>query len=249
MPGIDVRSVEGGVAVVTINRPEKANALDSEMHYRLTTVWRELQYTGDVGAIVLTGSGRTFCGGGDRGKWTDLANDRRYRRGRLAEARELIRNMLNCELPIVAAVNGPAMGVGCSLVLACDLVLMAEDAYLADPHVSAGVVAGDGGAALLPELFPLPLARRLLYTASRLDAREAKDVHFASEVVPAGELLDRSIEVAREMAQMPWEALRDTKRVVNQALLHRVGMALELGSTAEGSSFDSPDFGPGRVKE
>jgi enoyl-CoA hydratase/carnithine racemase len=249
MPGIDLRSVAGGVAVITIDRPEKANALDSEMHYRLTTVWRELQYRDDVGAIVLTGRGRNFCGGGDRSKWADLANDRRYRRGRMAEARELIRNMLYCELPIVAAVNGPAMGVGCSMVLACDLVLMAEDAYLADPHVSAGIVAGDGGAALLPELLPLPLARRLLYTASRLGAREAQEVHFASEVVPADRLLDRSIEVAREMAAMPWEAMRDTKRVVNLALMQRAGMALEIGSTAEGASLDSPDFAPGQVSE
>jgi enoyl-CoA hydratase len=249
MSGVDVRSADGGVALVTINRPGKANALDAEMHYRLTTVWRELQRTEGVGAVVLTGSGAAFCAGGDQGKWTDLAQDRRYRRNRLGEAREIIRNMLYCELPIVAAVNGPALGVGCSLVLACDIVLMAEAAYLADPHVSAGIVAGDGGAALLPELLPLPLARRLLFTRSRLDAREAHDVHFASEIVPPAELLDRALEVAREMAQMPWEALRDTKRVVNLALMQRVGLALEVGSTAEGASFDTPEFQAGKGRK
>jgi enoyl-CoA hydratase/carnithine racemase len=248
MSGVDVRSLEGGVAVVTINRPDKANALDAEMHYRLTTVWRELQRTEGVGAIVLTGSGNTFCAGGDQGKWTDLAQDRRYRRNRLSEARELIRNMLYCELPIVAAVNGPALGVGCSMVLACDVVLMADTAHLADPHVAAGIVAGDGGAALLPELLPLPLARRLLFTRSRLDAREAHDVHFAYEVVPPADLVGRSLEVAREIAKMPWEALRDTKRVVNFALLQRVGLALEIGSTAEGASFDTPEFQAGKER-
>jgi enoyl-CoA hydratase len=248
MSGVDVRSLEGGVAVVTLDRPEKANALDAEMHYRLTTVWRELQRSEEVGAIVLTGRGNTFCAGGDQGKWTDLAHDRRYRRNRLAEAREIVRNMLYCELPVVAAVNGPALGVGCTMVLACDVVLMADTAHLADPHVAAGIVAGDGGAALLPELLPLPLARRLLFTRSRLDAREAHDVHFAYEVVPPADLMDRSLEVAREIAEMPWEALRDTKRVVNFALLQRVGLALEIGSTAEGASFDTPEFQAGKEK-
>jgi len=245
--GIDVSDAGGGVVVITIDRPDKANALDGEMHQRLATIWRDLQRDDQYGAVVLTGRGRTFCGGGDQDKWGALAHDRRYRRRRLTETRELIRDMLHCELPVVAAVNGPAVGVGCSIVLACDVVLMTDGAYLADPHVVAGIVAGDGGAALLPELLPLPLARRLLFTDSRLTSQEALDVHFAIEVVPAESLLSRATDVARHIATLPWEAVRDTKRAVNLALLQRIGLALEVGSTAEGSSFDTPEFRSGRL--
>jgi enoyl-CoA hydratase/carnithine racemase len=240
--GIDISLTGSGVTVVTIDRPEKANALDGEMHRVLTTVWKDLEHDDETGAIVLTGRGTTFCGGGDREKWAALAEDRRYRRRRLAEARDLILNMLRCELPIVAAVNGPAVGVGCSLVLACDIVLMARDAYLADPHVAAGIVAGDGGAALLPEMIPLPLARQLLFTGARLDAMTARQVFLASEVVDEDVLLPRAIQVAATLAGMPGEALRDTKRAVNLALLQRIAPALEFGSVAEGASFDAPDF-------
>jgi enoyl-CoA hydratase len=244
--GVSVE-IDDGVAVVTIDRPAKANALDADMHLALTTVWRTLEHGDNAAAVVLTGRGATFCAGGDRDKWPDLANDRRYRRRRLAEARELILNMLRCELPIIAAVNGPAVGVGCSMVLACDLVVMAENAYISDPHVNAGIVAGDGGAALAPEVLPLPLARQLLFTGAKLDAATARAVHFAADVVPADEVVARAVALARRLAGQPWEALRDTKRSINLALLQRIGPALDLSSTAEGSSFDTPEFRTGKV--
>jgi enoyl-CoA hydratase len=239
--------VADGVAVVTINRPSKANTLDGPLHDALTYVWGKLETDPSVGAAVLTGSGSTFCGGGDRDKWEALANDRRYRRRRLADARALILNMLRCEVPIVAAVNGPAVGVGCSMVAASDIVMMAPNAYLADPHVAAGIVAGDGGAALLPEVLPLPLARKLLYTGARLDAETAHAVHLAAEIVPEDQLLSAAVHLAQRLARMPWEALRDTKRTANLALLQRVGPALDFGSAAEGASFDTPEFGAGRT--
>jgi enoyl-CoA hydratase len=240
-------SVDAGIAIVTINRPSKANTLDGETHLALTKIWLELEDRDDVAAVVLTGAGSTFCGGGDRTKWPDLATDRRYRRRRMSEARQLIQNMLACQLPIVVAVNGPALGVGCSIVLAGDLVVMAEDAYLADPHVSAGIVAGDGGAALAPEVLPLPLARRLLFLGERLSAATAREVHFAVDVVPREAVVGRAVELAALLVAQPWEALRDTKRAVNLGLIQRITPTLEFGSTAEAASFDTPEFRTGRV--
>jgi enoyl-CoA hydratase len=243
--GIDVSFPGKGVAVVTINRPDKANALTGPMHYRLTHVWPELENNDEVGAIVLTAAGDAFCGGGDREKWDALANDRRYRRRRMIEARQLILNMLRCELPIIAAVNGAAVGVGCSIVMACDVVLMAPDAYLSDPHVMAGIVAGDGGAALMPELLPLPLARKMLFTGARLDAQTALEVHFATEIVAREHITDHAIALATRVATLPWEAVRDTKRTVNMGLLGKVSAAFEFGAAAESSSFDTDQFRDG----
>ncbi len=239
--GVDV-DIAGGIATVTINRPDKANALDGPMHHALTTIWQELESDEHVGAAVITGAGSTFCAGGDRSKWPALAEDRRYRRRRMIEARQLVLNLLRCTLPVVAAVNGPAVGVGCTIVAACDIVLMSTDAYLADPHVMAGIVAGDGAAALLPEVLPLALARQLLFTGARLDAPTALSVHFAAEVVAPADLLERATTVAARLATIPWEALRDTKRTINLAVLQRVLPSLELGSTAEAASFDTPEF-------
>lgn len=230
------------VAVVTIDRADKANAVDSDMHRRLAHLWRELEDAAEVGAVVLTGRGTVFCAGGDSDKWDSMVEDRRYRRRRLIEAREIIRNMLLCELPVVAAVNGPAVGLGCSLVAACDLVYMAEGAYLRDPHVMAGIVAGDGGAALLPELLPVPVARAMLYEGMRLDAATAERVMFAREVLPADALVARAVEVAANLAAQPWEALRDTKRSVNMGLLQRIGPVLEMGAGLESTSFDTPEL-------
>jgi enoyl-CoA hydratase len=240
---IDVAAVGGGVTLLTINRPYKANALDAAMHLKLTTVWQELQDDDTVGAVVITGSGTTFCGGGDRDAWDKLRNDRAYRRRRMTEARNLLLNMLRCELPVVAAINGPAIGVGCTIALATDVLIMTPTSYLADPHVSSGIVAGDGGALLLPLLVGLPLARQVLYMGRRIDADTAQRVDLASDVVPAESLLPRALEIAEKLAAQPPEALRDTKRAVNLHILAQGLVHLEFGSMGESASFDTDAFG------
>ena len=240
---IDVAAVGGGVTLLTINRPDKANALDAAMHLKLTTVWQELADDETVRAVVITGAGTTFCGGGDRGGWDQLRNDRAYRRRRMAEARNLLLNMLRCELPLVAAVNGPAVGVGCTIALAADVLVMSPTSYLADPHVSSGIVAGDGGALLLPLLVGLPLARQVLYMGRRIDAETAQRVDLASDIVSEESLLPRALEIAATLAAQPPEALRDTKRAVNLHILQQGLVHLEFGSMAESGSFDTDAFG------
>ena len=121
--GVDV-DIAGGIATVTINRPDKANALDGPMHHTLTTVWQELESDEHVGAAVITGAGSTFCAGGDRSKWPALAEDRRYRRRRMIGGPPARPQLASLHAPVVAAVNGPAVGVGCTIVAACDIVLI-----------------------------------------------------------------------------------------------------------------------------
>lgn len=238
--GIDVG--DDGVAQVSIERSAKANTIDRAMHTRLTTLWTELSGVPNVGAIVLTGSGSVFCGGGDRDGWSSLVEDRAWRHQKMWEARAILYDMLRCPVPIVAAVNGPAIGLGLSLALCCDSMVMAEDAFLLDPHVPTGLVAGDGGAALLPALLPVPLARKMLFTGYRLSAVEAHRAFLATDVVPADRVPAAARSLAVTLASQPKQAVRDTKRAINMTLLDAVSSALEFSSACEEMSFDAPEY-------
>jgi enoyl-CoA hydratase len=241
-PGIIIEAEPDGVLVIRLDRPDRANAVDKAMHTRLCTVWADIAALDSVRAVILTGTGDVFCGGGDRDGWPELMENRRWRGQKMAEARQIVLEMLRFPVPLIAAVNGPAVGLGCSLAIACDVMLMAEDAYLSDPHVRRGLVAGDGGAALLPELLPLPVARWMLLTGARLSAEKARELWLASEVVTRTMLCERARVVARECASQPREALAGTKRAVNLGLLTRVSANLDFASQAEEQSFDSDEF-------
>lgn len=241
-PGLGVDLGDDGVAQVSIERRSKANTIDKAMHTRLTTLWTELSAVPTVGAIVLTGSGSVFCGGGDRDGWASLIEDRTWRHQKMWEARAILYDMLRCPVPIVAAVNGPAIGLGLSLALCCDYMVMADGAYLLDPHVPTGLVAGDGGAALLPALLPLPLARKMLFAGYRLSAVEAHRAFLAGDVVPADEVPGVARSLAATLASQPKQAVHDTKRAINMTLLDAITSAIELSSACEEMSFDTPEY-------
>lgn len=240
--GLEIEVGDDGVAQVCIERPSKANTIDKAMHTRLTTLWTEVSAVPTVGAIMLTGSGSVFCGGGDRDGWASLVEDRAWRHQKMWEARAILYDMLRCPVPIVAAVNGPAIGLGLSLALCCDSMVMAEDAYLLDPHVPTGLVAGDGGAALLPALLPVPLARKMIFAGYRLTAAEAHRAFLAADVVPAEKVPGVARSLAVMLASQPKQALRDTKRAINMTLLDAVSSAIEFSSACEEMSFDAPEY-------
>ena len=136
----------GPVRIVTMNRPEAMNAVTAKLHDGLARIWAHLAEDSDARAIVLTGAGRAFSAGGDMELFKEIQTDVEKRAALIDQARTLFLSFLDCPLPVVAAVNGPAVGLGCTLGVLCDLVYMAESAYLSDPHVSVGLTAGDGGA-------------------------------------------------------------------------------------------------------
>ncbi len=143
---------EGAVRLVTIDRPHALNAVDAPLHRALAHVWRRLAEDRDARVVILTGRGRTFCAGGDLEWISSFLDDPAARDESLREGAEIIDEMLRFPLPVVAAVNGAAVGLGCSITALCDVVLVSESAHLADPHVAVGLVAGDGGAAFWPLL-------------------------------------------------------------------------------------------------
>lgn len=240
-PEIEVTG-DGPVRVVTLNRPDQLNATDHALHAGLAALFPQLDADDTARAVVLTGAGRAFSAGGDFAYLEALATDAVLREETLADARRIVTGMVQCRLPIVAAVNGPAVGLGCSLAALSDVVFIAESAYLADPHVLVGLVAADGGPVIWPLLTSLHLAKEYALTGERISARRAAEIGLANHVCPDDELLASAMACAHKMAAMPRRALQDTKRVLNMHLERAVATTLDFAIAAEDRSFLSPEL-------
>ena len=164
---------------------------------------------------MVTGEGRAFSAGGDFDLLDRMANDRALRHSVIAEGRELVMNMLRCRIPVVAAVNGPAVGLGCSVIALSDVVYMAESAYLSDPHVTVGLVAADGGPLTWPLHTSLLLAKEYAFTGDRISAARAAEIGLANHVCPDADVLTAAIAAAHKIAKLPRQAVEATKRVLN----------------------------------
>ena len=233
---------EDGIAVVTLNRPAALNATDDELHGAIASVWVDLAQLAGLRAVVLTGAGSAFCAGGDLALLEQMVDDRALRRKSMDEAALLVRSVVAFPYPIVAAVNGAAVGLGCSLASLADLVVMEEHAYLADPHVALGLVAGDGVALTWPLTMGLQRAKEWLLLGGRMSARQALEYGLANQVVPAGRSVDEACQLAHRLAALPPQALRETRRLLDQPLARRVEEALDDALAAETRSFDEPAF-------
>lgn len=236
-----VVTAEGPIRLVELNRPDRLNSTSEALHTALAGVWDAIAADQDARVAVLTGRGRAFSAGGNFEVMTRVQRDAAFRDQNVVEARRIITGMLRCPVPIIAAVNGPAVGLGCSLALLSDLVLIAEDAHVADPHLQVGLVAGDGGALVLPLLVGLARAKELLFLGSRVGAEEAVRLGIANRVVPKDKLLDEAMDLARRLAALPAQALRDTKRAVNLHLEAAMATAGEAALLAERESMHSPE--------
>ena len=241
-------TVDGPVRIVTLNRPDDLNAANEAMHAALATVWGRLAADPGARAAVLTGAGRAFSAGGDFQWMTRIQRDLAYRQRIVDEARQILGEMLRFPLPIVAAVNGPAVGLGCSLALSCDLVLISDEAHLADPHVAVGLVAGDGGAALWPFVTSLLRAKEYLFTGDRIGAELAVALGLANRVVPHAGLLAEATKLAHRLAALPPRALQDTKRALNAHLAQAMAGPMEIALAAELHSMGSEEHAS-RVRE
>jgi enoyl-CoA hydratase len=233
---------DGAVAVVTLNRPASYNASNAELHARLATIWTDLAAMADLRAVVVTGAGDAFSAGGDLELLQTMVDDIDVRAATMAEGGVITRAIVEFPLPIISAVNGPAVGLGCSLTGLSDLVVMAQDAYLSDPHVSLGLVAGDGAVFTWPALIGLQRAKEWVLLGGRISADEAYRIGLANRVVPAGEALPRALELAHQIAKLPPQAVRETLAGFNRSLRSRLGEELEEILAAESRSFDEPAF-------
>jgi len=231
----------GAVRVVTLNRPEALNATNEPLHVALQSVWRHLADDEDARAVVLTGAGRAFSAGGDFQHFVELWDDRPRRRREIEGARRLLTEMVDFPLPIVAAVNGPAVGLGCNLAVLSDIVLIAESAYMADPHVSVGLTAADGGAPTWPLLMSILRAKEYLLTSEPIPADQAVALGLANRVVPDADLLDQAMTVAQRIAKLPPQAVQSTKRALNMHIKRAVAGVLEYALSEEFDSFETAE--------
>lgn len=231
----------GPIRIVRLNRPEQLNATSPELHRRLAEIWPELASDSDARAVVLTGAGRAFSGGGDLQLIEDMGADPMLRRAVLQEARRIVQGMVDFPLPVVAAVNGPAVGLGCSLVTLSDVVFIDERAFLADPHVSVGLVAGDGGAVTFPLVMGLLKAKEYLFTGDRIPAEEAVRLGLANRLCDEGKALEEALAYAERLARQPRRGLEGTKKALNAHLSGAVASILDLALSEESASFDCPE--------
>jgi enoyl-CoA hydratase len=240
----DVIRVEedGPVRIVRLSRPKQLNAINEELHLGLTRLFPQLSADTDARIAVITGEGRAFSAGGDFDLLDRMSNDRALRRDVIAEGRELVLNMVRCRVPVVAAVNGPAVGLGCSVIALSDVVYMAESSYLSDPHVTVGLVAADGGPLIWPLHTSLLLAKEFAFTGDKITAARAAQIGLANHVSADDEVLAEAIAAAHKIAKQPRQAVEATKRVLNLHVERALLATIDFAMAQESESFDTDDL-------
>jgi len=238
---IDVEA-DGAVRVVRLNRPDDLNASNHELHHALAELFPQIDADEEARAVVLTGNGRAFSAGGDFQYLDELTRDAELREQTLADGKRIVVGMASCRVPIIAAVNGPAVGLGCSLVALSDVVFIAESAFLADPHVALGLVAADGGPITWPLLTSLHLAKEYALTGDRIPAQRAAEIGLANHVCADDQVVADAVACAQKIARLPRRAVEDTKRIMNLHLQRGVLATIDYALTAEDRSFTSPEL-------
>jgi enoyl-CoA hydratase len=231
----------GAVLRVTIDHPEsELNAVDALLHDELTALFGALRRESEARAVILTGRGRAFSAGGDFRWFPEL-------RGLAAldalrrDAKQLVWDLLDVEIPIVAALNGHAVGLGASIALLCDVIFMADTATIADPHVRVGIVAGDGGVAIWPLLLGPARAKQYLLTGDPVSAAEAERIGLVNRVVPAAQLDGEASAFAERLAAGAPLAVRYTKLAVNKWIKEIANVAFDASTALEIVTFQSRD--------
>lgn len=204
---------------ITLNRPEVLNAADRQLHTEFVELWDTIDADPTINCAVITGAGRAFSAGGDLQMVEDASKNYDEIIRILNEARDLVYNQLNCDTPIISAINGPAVGAGLVVALLADISIAAENARLADGHVRMGVAAGDHSAIIWPLLCGMAKSKYYLMTSGFVDGKEAERMGLVSLCVPEDELHDRAMAVATDLATGPRHAIKFTKRALNQWLL------------------------------
>lgn len=226
------------VLTATLNRPDRLNAVNPVLHGELVRMFDDFGRDDASHVLVLTGAGRGFCSGADLKGGVTGSDPEAVREEIFRDARRLLVTLLETDKPIIAAVNGPAAGLGVTLALFCDVVIASERARLGDTHVKVGLVAGDGGAVIWPLLVGVNRAKELLMTGEMLDAEEALRIGLVNHVVPHEQLMEAAGRKAAELAAGHTFAIRATKRSVNVYVKGMLNQVLDLSLTLERESFD-----------
>ena len=236
---IRVEKRDDGVAVATLNRPEKLNAVNGRMHTELSTLARDFDDDAASRVLVITGAGRAFCAGGDFS--SGAAPGGADGGNMMLEASRIVDHLLDCRKPVIAAVNGYAMGLGATVALLCDVVVASRSAVFADTHVKMGIGAGDGGQVIWPLLMGVNRAKYFLMTGDRLNAEEAERIGLVNFVVEDAELVPTALQIAHRLATGPLQAIVASKVPINQWMKAQAAQILPLSLAMEEASMHSAD--------
>ena len=234
---------DGAVATLTLSRPEVMNRIDHLAHVGLIDELGALAADREVRAVVLASTGKVFSAGGDFNLMLAAHDDPVHRREIVDDARRLLTALLSLPQPIVAAMQGAAIGLGATIVLCCDAVVAARTAQIADSHVNVGLVAGDGGAVIWPAVTGVLRARRHLLTGDSLDAVTAYQLGLVTDLVDTPEEVTAyATELAQRIASLPPLAVQLTKRALVNGLMQRAGEVLDLSLAYEETTLGSDDL-------
>ena len=222
----------GNVALVTINRPEVLNALNSQVVHELDVILTEIKAREELHVVVITGAGRSFVAGADIGEMSEYS---------AAEAKafsvrgnNVFMRLSRFNRPVIAAVNGFALGGGCERAMACDIRIASEKAKFGMPEVGLGIMPGFGGTQRLARIVGMSTATELVMTSRTIGADEALKIGLVNHVYPADQMLDEAMKLAHEIAAKPQVAVRQAKQAI------RLGMQMDVSS---GAAFEAEAFG------
>lgn len=240
---LDIKK-QNGIATLTLNQPDNRNAVHQEMHAELEQVWHDLGSDREVNVIIFTGAGKTFSAGGDIKRMvsrfgTEEAWD--YSLHIPAATHRLFEGMLDVKQPIIAAVNGDAVGLGATLALFSDVAIIADAAKFGDSHVKVGLVAGDGGAVVWPLLVGPSRAKEFLMLGRLINGTEAQAMGLVNHVAPVAEVMERALKMAQDLNALPPLAVRWTKLSVNKWIKFQLNLILDASIAYEMLSINSRD--------
>jgi len=206
------------ILTITINRPDDMNAVNEQLHSEFATIFLDAEYDDEIDIIILTGAGKSFCAGGDL-KWLlGVHGDPVKTAYHINHDRKIQNAMLDMEKPIIAKVNGPAIGLGCSLALFCDFIYATPRSKFADPHVSVGLVAGDGGCVIWPQLIGYARAKKYLLTGEHILANDALSMGLITEVIEENQIDKEVDKLAKNLRDGAKYSIRWTKTSINAGL-------------------------------
>jgi 2-(1,2-epoxy-1,2-dihydrophenyl)acetyl-CoA isomerase len=217
---------DSGVAILTLNNPESRNPLTDETKTEMISALGAIDKNPALRALVISGKGTVFCSGGDIKRIGKVPTEAEIRKI-MGKSQQLLKKLLGLEMPVIAAVNGDAFGMGCNLALACDFVLASEKARFCEVFVKLGITPDFGALYFLPRLVGLSKSKEMAYLGNVVDAEKAEEIGLITRVVPQDALMDEAMGLARKLARLPTLAIGRTKRILNQAFDMTLSEVLE----------------------
>lgn len=245
MPNI-ITAFDQGVFEIVLNRPDRMNALNEDLFTELAEAVVEAKRNPSVRAVLLYGEGKGFCSGGDLKDFGIDETNTTAVKEFLQHGHKSIIGLYHMEKPVIAAVHGPAVGAGCNLAFACDMVIADETATFSEIFAKVGALPDLGGLYFLPQKIGMHKAAELIFTAKVLDAKAAYDYGLINEVTATGQSITKAKELAKQLASGPTKALGLAKRILHQAPYASLENILELEAHGQANIFQTEDFKEGK---